>query len=121
MRDWMHNFTCLCVTETTYVSGTPYLCCLQRIFNSSQERLKKKSKSMYLKEILYVYKTLIKANLERTAREWGSVFVISSNTLSSRGNVRNGASAAGLLDKSAKEAHIPTCHHHVAVRANQML
>lgn len=77
---------------------------------------------MYLKEILYVYKTLIKANLERTAREWGSVFVKSSDRLSSRGNVRNGASAAGLLDKSAKEAHIPTCHHHgPAIRANQIL
>ena len=73
---------------------------------------------MYFKEILYIYKTLIKVNLERTSREWGSVFVISSNTLSSRSNV----SAAGLLDKSAKEAHIPTCHHHSPpVRANQIL
>ena len=58
---------------------------------------------MYLKDILYVYKTLIKANLERTASEWGSVFVISSNTLPSRGNVRNCRVLQGSLTNQQKK------------------
>ena len=103
MRDWTHNFTCLSVTETAYVRGTPCVCCLQWTFNSFQERLKQKSKSMYLKDILYIYKTLIKANLERTASEQGSVFVISSNTLPSRGNVRNCRLLQGSLTNQQKK------------------
>ena len=99
MRDWTHNFTCLCHRDSLCQGHTFYLLPVVGF----QGRLKKKSKSMYLKDILYVYKTLIKANLERTASEWGSVFVISSNTLPSRGNVRNGRVPQGSLTNQQKK------------------
>ena len=95
MGYWTLKFTCLCITGSTSVMGSPYICYLQWTSTSVQMRLKTESKSMYFKEILELCETCSdKANLERMC-EWGW-FVISSYALPSGGLVRNGMSAAGL-------------------------